>query len=110
MRDLQTGSDWRTSASSGYHSGVSTSEISLGERAALNASLAADEDSDDDSVWNEDEWPVDRPLPLPEWGCGRPEVTFNCQQQYKIFLVRVGYHLRRALASLPYDTISNFIA
>lgn len=107
LGDLHSVRDW-SSSSSGYFSGVGTSEVSIKERAALNASLC-DDDSDDDSCWGEDEWPLARPLPLPEWGCERPEVNFSCLQEYQRFLARVTYHLHRALSSLPYDTISNFI-
>lgn len=109
--DVHTLHEWWSSSSSGYHSGLGTSEVSFKERDALNASLAADEssDEDDDSDWGEDEWPVERPLPLPEWGCERPELTFASLQHYQRFQVRVTHHLHQALAAHCYDTFSNFI-
>lgn len=68
-----------------------------------------DDDSDDDSAWGEDEWPLERPLPLPEWGCGRPSLAFPSVQDYRRFLSRVSTRLRRALALQPYDSVSNFV-
>lgn len=68
-----------------------------------------DDESDDDSAWGEDEWPLERPLPLPEWGCGRPSLVFPSVQDYRRFLSRVTTRLRRALALQPYDSISNFV-
>ncbi|KAG7170108.1 hypothetical protein Hamer_G012343 [Homarus americanus] len=107
--DVHPSHEWWSCSSSGYHSGVGTSEVSVKERAALNASLTTDYASDDDSDWGEDEWPVERPLPLPEWGCGRPEVNFSTLHHYQRFLARLTHHLHHALADLPYDTLSNFI-
>ena len=68
-----------------------------------------DDDSDDDSAWGEDEWPLERPLPLPEWGCGRPSLVFKSVLDYRRFLSRVTTRLRLALAIQPYDSVSNFV-
>lgn len=105
------GKEW-SSSSSGYHSGIGTSEVSHGDHPAFDNSLTSDEttDEDDDSAWGEDEWPIDRALPLPEWGCERPELNFESLHLYYQFLGHVGSHLERALATQCYDTMSNFIA
>lgn len=106
-----TSKGW-SSSSSGYHSGFGTSEVSHGEHAAFDASLTsleASDDEDDESDWGEDEWPVDRALPLPEWGCERPELNFGSLVLYQRFLCHVKGHLEYALATQCYDTFSNFI-
>ncbi|XP_068219618.1 uncharacterized protein, partial [Palaemon carinicauda] len=105
------GKEW-CSSSSGYHSGIGTSEVSHGDHPAFDTSLTSGEtsDDDDDSDWGEDEWPIDRALPLPEWGCERPELNFGSLQSYCQFLGHVRGHLERALSTQCYDTISNFIA
>lgn len=103
--------EW-SSLSSGYHSGAGSSEASVGEPTALEASLVIDEttlDGDDDSDWGEDEWPVERALPLPKWGCERPELNLVSLDQYEGFLTHVTQHLQYILASHCYDTVSNFI-
>ncbi|KAK8385269.1 hypothetical protein O3P69_012237 [Scylla paramamosain] len=100
-------------SSSGYHSQVprplttttATSEASL----KLLTGGGDDDESDDDSAWGEDEWPLERPLPLPEWGCGRPSLVFSTMQDYRRFLTRVSTRLHRALALQPYDSVSNFV-
>lgn len=66
------------------------------------------DDSDDDSDWGEDEWPLDHPIPLPKWGCDRPELKFDDEGQYQEFLNKATSYLQQCLASLPYDTLSNF--
>lgn len=103
--------EW-SSLSSGYHSGAGSSEASVGEPTALEASLVIDETTgggDDDSDWGEDEWPVERALPLPKWGCERPELNLVSLDQYEGFLTHVTQHLQYILASHCYDTVSNFI-
>ncbi|KAK7076792.1 hypothetical protein SK128_000332 [Halocaridina rubra] len=99
------------SSSSGYHSGIGTSEVSHGELVAYDVSLTCEEISDenDDSDWDEEEWPVDRPLPLPEWGCERPELNFGNLSQYESFIIHIQEHLHKALATQCYDTVSNFV-
>lgn len=67
------------------------------------------DDSDDDSDWGEDEWPLDHPIPLPKWGCDRPELKFDDEGQYQEFLNKATSYLQQCLASLPYDTLSNFL-
>ena len=102
-------------SSSGYHSQAprpfttttATSEASL--ILPTGGENDDESDSDDDSAWGEDEWPLERPLPLPEWGCGRPSLVFSTIQDYRRFLSRVSTRLRRALALQPYDSVSNFV-
>lgn len=106
-----TTKEW-SSSSSGYQSGIGTSEISHGDQVAFDVSLTSEETSDeddDDSDWGEDEWPMDRALPLPEWGCERPELNFGSLPQYQRFLGHVQEHLHQALMTQCYDTMSNFI-
>lgn len=100
------------SSSSGFWSGLATSDVSQKERAALNAGLVTedgDDVDDDDSDWGEDEWPVGHPLPLPEWGCERPEVRFVSLAHYHNFIRSATEHLKANLTSQPYDALSNFI-
>ncbi|XP_063606873.1 uncharacterized protein LOC134781595 [Penaeus indicus] len=113
-QDIAEASFWAwSSSSSGYQSGVGTSEVSTGDPPASDDSLTADEigddDNDDDSDWGEDEWPLDRALPLPEWGCERPELNFENLENYERFLGQVSLHLRHVLSAHSYDTVSNFI-
>lgn len=113
-QDIAEASFWAwSSSSSGYQSGVGTSEVSAGDPPASDDSLNADEigddDNDDDSDWGEDEWPLDRALPLPEWGCERPELNFENLEDYERFLGQVSLHLRHVLSAHCYDTVSNFI-
>ncbi|XP_071521419.1 uncharacterized protein [Panulirus ornatus] len=106
----QEGREW-WSLSSGYHSSVATSEVSVGEPGVLDASLTSTDTSDDedDSAWGEDEWPANRALPLPKWGCQRPELHLATLEEHQTFLGRVRQHLRHILASHSYDTVSNFV-
>lgn len=101
------------SSSSGFVSGPATSGVFQKESGAQNAGLTAenedDDDDDDDSAWGEDEWPVGHPLPLPEWGCERPEVRFDSLAQYHKFITSATEHLKASLTSQPYDSIFNFI-
>ncbi|KAK4292080.1 hypothetical protein Pmani_035128 [Petrolisthes manimaculis] len=71
--------------------------------------MVVDENDDSDSDWGEEEWPVGRPLPLPEWGCERPEVRFVSLAHYHKFISSATEHLKADLASQPYDAVSNFI-
>lgn len=104
-------------SSSGYHSQAlrpftttnTTSEASLILPFGGEDEDDDSDDSDDDSAWGEDEWPLERPLPLPEWGCGRPSLVFPTMQDYRRFISRVSTRLRRALALQPYDSVSNFV-
>lgn len=75
----------------------------------MTADEIGDDDNDDDSDWGEDEWPLDRALPLPEWGCERPELNFENLDNYERFLGKVSLHLRHVLSAHSYDTVSNFI-
>lgn len=115
---------------SGYYSDLGPSETSLSEKFRYRKTLNVDEscgeidscidlndgdddhddDDGDDSDWGEDEWPMDHPLPLPEWGCGRPDLQFPNEEQYQEFLKRTTVYLHECLDSLPYDTFTNFLA
>lgn len=52
---------------------------------------------------------MERPLPLPEWGCGRPALQFQTALAFEEFLGGVEDRLRLALADQPYDSVSNFL-
>lgn len=69
-----------------------------------------DSDSeDDDSDWGEDEWPLERPLPLPEWGCERPDLKFSSLKHYHGFIAKATRALHLALDTHSYDSLSNFL-
>lgn len=65
--------------------------------------------SSDSSEWDEEEWPTEQPLPVPLYGCQRPELCFSSIPDYEEFLELVSQHLQECLALLPYDTISSFV-
>lgn len=100
--------EW-SALSSGYHSSVGSSEASLGTLESSQVVDARSSGEDDDSDWGEDEWPVERALPLPKWGCERPELNLLTLDQYEDFLIHVTQHLQYILSSHCYDTVSNFI-
>ena len=104
-----------SSASSGYISTGCESEASCGDHVGIQGAVdfrnfENDNDEDDvDSDWGEEDWPLDRPLPLPEWGCERPELKFHSIDDYHKFLSLASKLLQENIQSFTYDTISNFI-
>lgn len=67
------------------------------------------ESSEGDSDWDEEEWPCNRALPLPEWGTERPELFFEDNAAYIKFASLVEKILKENIARFPYDTLSNFL-
>jgi len=106
--DLATRSE---ASSSGYVSGHSA----LKNKLSICDSRVQDEDDDDsstaseDSAWDEDEWPSRLPLPLPLWGCERPELKFSSISKYLEFVEIVTRHLKDNIVAHPYDTVSAFV-
>ena len=94
-------------SSSGYDS------FAFKDEGADNKSNVADvsssSSSDFDSDWEEEDWPSDRALPLPEWGTERPELTFENQRLFQRFLIKVKSVLTENISTFAYDTLSNFI-
>lgn len=64
--------------------------------------------SDYDSDWDEDEWPSNHPLPIPIYGCERPELVFENVARYEDFHLNVREILQEAIQSVPYDSVSTF--
>ncbi|MPC56327.1 hypothetical protein E2C01_050281 [Portunus trituberculatus] len=99
-------------SSMGYHSQTPphpTTTATTFENSCYRSLLDSDVVSDDDSDWREDEWPQDRPLPLPEWGRERASLAFASLRDYMSFLSRVASHQRQTISIHPYDSVSNFI-
>lgn len=83
-----------------------------GQQSYADSHVLDDNDScstSDESEWDEDEWPSTHPLPLPLWGCERPELVFATVVEYMHFLAPVTQHLQDCISSLPYDTLSTFV-
>lgn len=83
--------------------------VSSDAPAGPHLDVSDSEDDDDDSDWGEDEWPLERPLPLPEWGCERPDLKFSSLQHYYGFVARATRVLHVALDNHCYDSFSNFL-
>lgn len=100
-------------SSSGYFSGASGGRaLKKAAPDSLADSLFLDDigsSSDDDSEWDEEEWPSGHALPLPLWGCERPELCFYSLEDYQKFLECIKEHLGDCISKLPYDTISTFV-
>lgn len=104
-----TGSDncdlWSVASSSGYLS--VGSDHALADPGLHFTTHATTLDSDSD--WEEEEWPLTRPLPLPEWGCERPKLKFDTLKGFQEFLAEVQTHVEDNISNFNYDTFSNFI-
>lgn len=48
-------------------------------------------------------------MPLPEWGCERPEYHFSSEEHYQRFYNLVSHHLEQNITEHCYDTLSNFL-
>lgn len=95
-------------SSSGYlsFSDVLKRKPSLADSRAIEY---ASSESSDESDWDENEWPSSNPLPLPLWGCERPELVFETVAEYEKFQVILTEYLQECIATLPYDTLSTFM-
>jgi len=93
------------SANLSFSAAASSSGFASFTRAA-EESLSSS--SDEESEWGEDEWPSDHPLPLPLYGCERPELSFSTLEEYEALRVLVTDTLEEATRALPYDSVSNF--
>lgn len=82
------------------------SNTSQKEITVQNACLAKE---DDGRNMGKDNWPLGRPLPLPQWSGERPELRFASLADYDKFIWSATEHLQDTLTSQPYDSISNFI-
>ncbi|KAK3874757.1 hypothetical protein Pcinc_020321 [Petrolisthes cinctipes] len=111
---------WPASPSSGYHSAQGSS----GDTPSFTHAQGRVEDcwvedgkseewwgkdKPEGEDWCEGEWPTDRALPLPRWGCARPDLTFSSLQDFTTFLNCLTPHLHDTLTKHCYDTLSNFI-
>ncbi|XP_037773102.1 uncharacterized protein LOC119568656 [Penaeus monodon] len=73
----------------GLSSGRGTSVVSSDAPTGPHLEVSAREDDDDDSDWGEDEWPLEPPLPLPEWGASAPTSSSPASNTNYGFVARV---------------------